>query len=76
MPTATLSFQLPEEDVEHRHAINALAYLCVINEYDQYLRNLVKYGPEDNVSTFNPQMARDRLHEIIESKGVGEDIQL
>jgi len=65
---------LPEEDVEFRHANNALSYLSVIHEYDQYLRSLIKYGPEDEVEKFNPQVARDKLNEIIESKGVGDDI--
>ena len=74
MPKATLSFQLPEEDIEHRHAVNALSYLCVINEYDQYLRGLVKYGPEDDVKSFTPEVAREQLRQIIESKGVTEDI--
>jgi len=42
--TATLTFNLPEESVEHQTAIDGQLWKSLVWELDQTLRNTVKYG--------------------------------
>lgn len=44
MPKAILEFTLPEEQEEHRLALDGLKYLCVLQELDDYLSNRIEYG--------------------------------
>ena len=39
----TLEFELPEEEVEMRQAIDAKDYLVVLREMANFLRNKIKY---------------------------------
>ena len=41
---ATLTFNLPEEESEHRCAINGNKYWCLLWEIDQFCRGQLKYG--------------------------------
>lgn len=43
MPKATLVFNLPEENEEHKLALNAGRMYSCLWELDQFLRNKVKY---------------------------------
>ena len=46
MPKATLTFDLPEESIEHRTAIHAQDWKTVVYEISLFLRNKLKYGHE------------------------------
>ena len=43
MPIATLTFTLPDEEVEHRAALQGLAAKSALWEIDQRCRALMKY---------------------------------
>lgn len=44
MPRATLTFTLPDEDIEHRAALQGAAAKVALWEIDQRLRGLLKHG--------------------------------
>ena len=44
MPIATLTFTLPDEEVEHRAALQGLAAKSALWEIDQRCRALMKHG--------------------------------
>jgi hypothetical protein len=41
---ATLTFYLPEDEAELRAAIDGPEHVCSIRDFQERLRNLVKYG--------------------------------
>lgn len=41
---ASLTFKLPEDADEHKHALQGLAYLMVLKDFDEHLRKLLKYS--------------------------------
>lgn len=43
MPIATLAFNLPEEDYEHRLAVDAWKWKSVVSEIAENLRHELKY---------------------------------
>ena len=69
MPKALLEFNLPEEEQEHRDALDGTNWKLVAWDLDQMLRNAIKYGCdqcEDNkYSAF--EYIRKELHASIES---------
>jgi hypothetical protein len=71
MPTAQLTFNLPEEREEFQDAVDAGKVKGALQEYDNKLRALVKYGgatPDEDVEW--AQKARDLFHEVLEECGV------
>jgi hypothetical protein len=69
MPKYTLSFKLPEEQTEFRVACNGEKYLCALTEIDSWLREIVKYGSEDD-QVLSAELVRDRLYEILREQGI------
>ena len=69
MPRVTLNFNLPEEEQEHRDALDGTNWKLVACDIDQILRNAIKYGCdqcEDNkYSAF--EYIRKELNSSIES---------
>jgi hypothetical protein len=69
MPKALLEFNLPEEEQEHRDALDGTNWKLVAWDVDQILRNAIKHGCdqcEDNkYSAF--EYIRKELHASIES---------
>lgn len=61
MPKATLEFNLPEEEFEHRMAINSRSYYSVLFAMDQYLRNHIKHSE----IWPHAQAIRDKLYELL-----------
>jgi hypothetical protein len=53
---ATLEFQLPEEREEHIRAVHAVDAWALLDDIDQELRRILKYGSE---------ITRDQLAESI-----------
>ena len=69
MPTATLTFQLPEESEEHQLALNAGKMDSVLREFDEHLRSLVKYDHK-GVDSQTVSTLRDELHTFLDDKGL------
>ena len=44
MPTATLTYTLPDEESEHRAALEGSAARLLIWDIDQHCRSVVKHG--------------------------------
>jgi hypothetical protein len=71
MSKVTIEFNLPEEQSEYEVAHNAAKYLRVLTDFDQYLRNLIKYKSDTTeYKNFNPQMAREELNRILQENNI------
>ena len=44
MPTATLTFNLPDDRIEHTYAVHAVDYVVALSGIQEYLRNLHRRG--------------------------------
>jgi len=53
-----LSFDLPEDKEEYQHAYHGQHYIVALQEFDNFLREKVKYAPES--------LPPDRLDAYIE----------
>jgi len=62
VPKSTLTFNLPEEQEELNHALNAVAYIAALQEIDNYLRGRLKYEELEQPVREALQAARDYLH--------------
>ena len=66
-----LEFNLPEEQSEFRDAQNGSGYLGVIQEFDNYLRSVIKYESDglskEELSVY--EKVRERLYEEMNSAG-------
>jgi hypothetical protein len=75
MPTATLTFNLPDEESEFKAASNGQSWQSLAWEIDQMLRAKIKYSddsmPEAVVDAL--QEVRDFLHNERSSKGLTFD---
>jgi hypothetical protein len=67
---ATLEFNLPEEQTEHRAAVQALDWKYVVSEMDEYLRSQIKYQELPEEANKALQAARDHLHELCNDNNV------
>jgi len=47
MPEAVLKFKLPEEEQEHRDAIEGTSWKLAMWDIDQILRNALKHGSSE-----------------------------
>lgn len=70
MAKAILEFNLPDEEEAHKHALNAWSYLRVLEEYDNYLRNRLKYEELPNEVSTALQNARDELYNLCNNEDV------
>lgn len=70
MPKATLTFKLPDEQVEFRHATQAGDMHSVLWEIDQYLRGQVKYCDHPTEIRAAYQAVRDRLWEELNARSI------
>jgi len=61
---AILEFNLPEESLEHRLALDGSKWKAVCQEIDQWLRSLEKHSDQDTVSA---SKVRGRLREELDS---------
>ena len=68
MPTASISFKLPEEQEEHAICLNGWKYRTVLLEIDQYLRDEVKHGQSSPSYKKVLNDVRDKLWEIINDR--------
>lgn len=68
MPTATLKFLLPEEEPEHRAALEGAAARSLIWDIDQRCRTVVKH--EENPSADRIALAAEIRQMILTADGV------
>jgi hypothetical protein len=70
---AILEFNLPEEELEHKDALEGTSWKLVAWDLDQLLREYLKYGSCDQCQD-NKYAAiehiREQLHGIIETRGL------
>ena len=62
---ATLSFNLPEESLDHLDAINGTTYKVCLSELDAHLRGLQKYDHPYKTPDEVIDAIRSKLHEIV-----------
>jgi hypothetical protein len=74
MAKATITFTLPEEQVDFHDAVHASDYKMVLWDLDQRLRSKLKYDDSLNQSAADAyQEARDMLHGYLNDYGVSLD---
>lgn len=64
---AILEFNLPEEQAEHKLALDGFKWMAICHELDQWLRSLEKH---EGQHTLKVDEARSRLHEEMASSGL------
>lgn len=63
---AILEFDLPEDEHEHRQAVQAGDAFLAIEEIYQYLRSQAKHGdPPDDIHA-----VKERFHQILNEHGI------
>lgn len=70
MPKATISFDLPSEQIEYEVANKAPKYLYALCEYDIWLRNQLKHVPHPENVANALASARDKLYSILNEEGI------
>jgi hypothetical protein len=70
MPTATLTFTLPEETAEHLLALHGADWALVVCELDHWLRGCLKHGHDYPSADGALKAARKLLHWTIGEHGV------
>lgn len=70
MPTVTIRYTLPDENMEHRAALAGVDALIALEKIDQRLRAVVKYGePSDEAERLAEEVRKmipPQLLEILE----------
>jgi hypothetical protein len=67
MPTATLRFRLPDEDVEHRAALQGREAKSTLWDIDQRCRSLLKHGdPSDETRRLAEEIRGLIPYELLE----------
>jgi hypothetical protein len=72
MPTATLKFTLPDEEIEFRSAMDGANWQIVAWNVDQYLRGQIKYAGDETPSEVLEALekARETLRDQMMSHGL------
>jgi hypothetical protein len=70
MAKAILEFNLPEETIEHRLAVNAGNYYCVLWDIDQYLRSKLKHGDLKDEQYDVLEKTREELRDLMNTYNV------
>ena len=70
--TATLTFNLPDDQEQFKYATQATDMYAVLWEYDQLLRSYTKYAPDDiPEQVYDAYVAvRQHLHSIMSSHNI------
>jgi hypothetical protein len=74
MAKAILEFDLPEETVEYKLAVNAGSYYSVLFDMDQHLRSRLKYGGLTESEYVVLEKAREELHDLLSTYNVTLDL--
>jgi hypothetical protein len=70
-----LRFRLPEEDREFADAVNGYKWRAALQDYDDCLRNILKYHGEEwdrhiTIATVAIETVRNMLHDKIAERGL------
>jgi len=71
MSKRILVFQIPEEAAEHQLAECGPKYYNVLWDFDQWLRQIIKYEDRE---TIDPQEVRDKLYEFLRDNDVSFNV--
>ena len=73
---ATLEFTLPEEDTEHRTALNGARYLGIIYDVRSWLRSALKYNDTLSKDTRRAyEQVQKLIMEAVDGAGVPEVLE-
>lgn len=72
--TATLTFNIPEDNESFRVYTDAFKWCAVVRDMDDYLRNGIKHGTLTNVEQVTYEEIRSKLHELMEAHEVNYDV--
>lgn len=67
MPTVTITFSVPEEQIELDTALKAIDYSIVVEDLDNWLRSKHKYENLDNISILE---VREHLLLLMQERGI------
>lgn len=67
---AILDFDLPNDQIPHRCAIHGQDLVTIIRDFDQELRDKIKYADDSDRLSAGRQAARDYLRELINESGL------
>ena len=67
---ATLNFQLPEEAVEHRQALDGPAWESVVWALDRFCRDALKYGHEIKSADGALEKVREKIQSEMDGGGL------
>lgn len=71
---ATLKFDLPEDDCNHKIAVHSMDFALTCWETDQKLRSWLKYGHEFKNADEALEETRELLHEVMNDHGINLDM--
>jgi len=67
MPVATLRYQLPDEQMDHRAALAGVDALVALERIDQRLRAILKHGePSEETAKLADEVRQMIPHELLE----------
>lgn len=64
---AILEFNLPEDEEEHKSALDSANWKFALQEFDDFLRGKIKHTDD---KTIDLQLAREELHSIVNDRGL------
>lgn len=64
---AILEFTLPEEQANHEDALNGGSYKAILQDMDNHLRSLIKYGDLSEELQTQAEEIRTKLHQTAEA---------
>ena len=67
---AILEFNLPEEQAEHKQALQGADWECVLLELDLAIRNKLKHGHKFKNADSALDWVRKQLHEEMQSRNL------
>lgn len=70
---ARLEFTLPEEDVEFKQAMKAGDVFAVLHEYDNELREIIKYETRADLHAETVEKLRTLFNEVLDRWDVRQD---
>ena len=70
---ARLEFTLPEEDVEFKQAMKAGDAFAAMHEYDNELREIIKYETRAGLHTETVEKLRTLFNEVLDRWDIRQD---
>ena len=67
---ATIEFELPEDQEQFNFANKGFDYFCVLCEFDEFLRQKIKYSELQENEYALLEDTRDKLREMLFDRGI------